>query len=70
MSWMSESAHETIPGRSANKPPCFVFCAVGELIAQFDEARVVTALEPNVALGYAGASPIASQLLRGPEIYP
>ena len=67
---MSESAQETTAGRSANKPPCFVFCAVGALIVRCDLARVVTALEPNVALGYAGASPIASQLLRGPEIYP
>ena len=67
---MSRSAQETRPGRSAVIARSFAIWAVGGGIALFDAATTATALEPDVALGYAGASPIARQVMRGPESYP
>lgn len=67
---MSRSAQETRPGRSAVTPHSFTLWAVGDVIVPFDAVTTATALEPDVALGYAGASPIARQVMRGPESYP
>jgi hypothetical protein len=67
---MSKSAQETRPGRSAAGARCFAFCAVPGVIVLFGGALTARALEPNVALGYAGASPIARQVMRGPETDP
>ena len=67
---MSRSAQKTRPGRSAVTGYSFTFWAVGDVIVPFDAATTATALEPDVALGYAGASPIARQVMRGPESYP
>lgn len=67
---MSKSAQETRPGRSAVTACGFTFWAVGGVIVPFDAVATATALEPDVALGYAGASPIARQVMRGPESYP
>ena len=64
---MSRSAQETRPGRSAVTARGFTFWALGDVIVPFDVATTATALEPDVALGYAGASPIARQVMRGPE---
>ena len=67
---MSESADETTPGRSAYWGPRLKFRATCAIAGHFDLPRDVTALEPNVALGYSGASPIARKLLRGLSISP
>lgn len=66
----TRSALETRPGRSVARTRRLPFYAAAAGIVLIDGAPTARALEPNLALGYAGPSPIARQVMRGPETDP